>query len=95
MIARVGRVQQRLAFLVRVPVEIAAIDHHAADRGAVAADDISSSNTSPPPRHDRTAAPAIGAAVLSMISGMPNLRPIAATSAIGNAISFGFGSVSA
>ena len=37
----------------------------------------------------------IGAAVLSMISGMPNLRPIAATSAIGNAISFGLGSVSA
>ena len=37
----------------------------------------------------------IGAAVLSMISGMPNLRPIAATSAIGKGISFGLGSVSA
>ena len=37
----------------------------------------------------------VGAAVLSMISGMPNLRPIAATSAIGNGISFGLGSVSA
>ena len=30
-----------------------------------------------------------------MISGMPKLRPIAATSAIGKAISFGLGRVSA
>ncbi len=37
----------------------------------------------------------VGEAVLSMISGMPNFLPIAATSAMGNAISFGFGSVSA
>ena len=36
-----------------------------------------------------------GAAVLSMISGMPKDRPIAATSAIGNGISFGLGRVSA
>ena len=37
----------------------------------------------------------MGAAVLSMISGMPSGRPIAATSPIGKAISFGLGSVSA
>ena len=36
-----------------------------------------------------------GAAVLSMISGTPSGRPIAATSAIGNGRSFGLGSVSA
>ena len=35
------------------------------------------------------------AAVLSTISGTPSLRPIAATSAMGNTSSFGFGSVSA
>ena len=37
----------------------------------------------------------MGAAVLSMISGMPSLRPMAATSAMGNTCSFGLGSVSA
>ena len=37
----------------------------------------------------------MGAAVLSMISGTPILRPSAATSAIGKTLSFGFGSVSA
>ena len=36
-----------------------------------------------------------GAAVLSMISGMPYSRPMPATSRIGNTSSFGFGSVSA
>ena len=36
-----------------------------------------------------------GAAVLSMISGMPSGRPMAATSAIGKTSSFGFGRVSA
>ena len=36
-----------------------------------------------------------GAAVLSIINGMPKRLPIAATSAIGNTRSFGFGSVSA
>ena len=36
-----------------------------------------------------------GAAVLSIMSGMPSVRPIAATSPIGNTSSFGFGSVSA
>jgi len=30
-----------------------------------------------------------------MISGMPKRRPMAATSAIGNTVSFGLGSVSA
>ena len=38
MIGRVGRVEQRLASGMRFPVEIAAIDDHAADRGAVPAD---------------------------------------------------------
>ena len=37
----------------------------------------------------------IGAAVLSMISGTPSSRPIAATSPIGNTVSFGLGKVSA
>ena len=37
----------------------------------------------------------IGAAVLSMISGMPSGRPIAATSAIGKTMSLGLGKVSA
>ena len=38
VVAGIGRVQQRLAFLVLIPREVAAVDHHAADRGAVAAD---------------------------------------------------------
>ena len=37
----------------------------------------------------------MGAAVLSMISGTPSSRPIAATSPIGNTVSFGLGNVSA
>ena len=49
-------------------------------------------NTAAPWSNGRTSS---GAAVLSMISGMPKRRPIAATSAIGKAISFGLGSVSA
>ena len=38
VIGGVGRVQRRLARRVRLPVEIAAVDDDAADRGAVAAD---------------------------------------------------------
>ena len=37
----------------------------------------------------------IGEAVLSMISGTPSSRPIAATSPIGKTCSFGLGKVSA
>ncbi len=37
----------------------------------------------------------MGEAVLSMISGTPSARPIAATSPIGNTVSLGLGSVSA
>jgi hypothetical protein len=36
-----------------------------------------------------------GAAVLSMISGTPKLRPMSATSRIGKTLSLGLGSVSA
>ena len=36
-----------------------------------------------------------GAAVLSMMSGTPNSRPMVATSPIGKTWSFGFGKVSA
>ena len=38
VIARIGIVQRREALGVRLPVEVAAVDHQAADRGAVAAD---------------------------------------------------------
>ena len=38
VIAGIRRVQQRLARRMRFPIEIAAIDHRAADRGAVPAD---------------------------------------------------------
>jgi hypothetical protein len=37
----------------------------------------------------------MGAAVLSMISGTPSSRPIAATSPIGSTVSLGLGKVSA
>ena len=57
VIAGVRRVQRRLALGMRFPVEIAAIDDDAADRGAVAAEIFGRANTRPSPRRDRTAAP--------------------------------------
>ena len=91
VIARIGRIQRRLALRDVFPVEIAAVDDERRRSRCRGRRDISSSNKRRSPRHDRTAAQRIGAAVLSMISGMPSSRPIAATSAIGNTVELRIG----
>ena len=75
VIAGVGRVQHREAVGMLFPVEIAAIDDHAADGGAMAADifrgRVDDDRGAMLERLAKT-----GAAVLSMISGTPSSRPI-------------------
>jgi hypothetical protein len=89
VIAWIGRVERGEALGVRRPVEVAAVDDDAPDRGAVP---LGRTTMAAPWSNGRQI---MGAAVLSMISGTPSSRPIAATSPIGSTVSLGLGKVSA
>ena len=95
VIARIGRVERRLALLVLLPGKVAAVDDEAADRGAVAAEvlgrriDDDRRAVIEGPGQDRR-----GGVVHDQRNAEANGRS-PPPRAIGNAISFGLGSVSA
>ena len=95
VIARIGRIERRLTLRMRSPVEIAAIDDQAADRIAMTTNILRRGiNDDRRAVLERTASES-APRCCRRSSGTPKLRPISATSAIGNTVSFGLGSVSA